>query len=59
MAPVLLGFISGPKELDLPLLGFDFVLVLLELLLGCDVWVSHRLGREKTGRKHMEINCEE
>lgn len=43
---MLLGFIPGPKELDLPLLGFDFVLVLLEFLLGCDVWVSHRLGKE-------------
>ena len=43
MAPVLLGFISGPQELDLPLLGFDFVFMFLELLLGCDVWVSHRL----------------
>lgn len=46
MAPVLLGFISRPEELDLPLLGFDFVLVLLEFLLGCDVWVGHRLGKQ-------------
>lgn len=48
MAPVLLRFITRPKELDLSLLGFDFVLVLLKLLLGCDVWVSHRLRKQKT-----------
>lgn len=43
MAPLLLGFISRSEELDLPLLGFDFVPVLLELLLGSDVWISHSL----------------
>lgn len=47
MAAVLLGFISRPEELDLPLLSFDFVLVLLEFLFGCDVWISHRLRRNK------------
>ncbi len=45
MASALLGFISWPEELDLSLLGFDFVLVFLEFLLGCDVWVSHRLEK--------------
>lgn len=41
---MLLGFISRPEELDLPLLRFYFVLVLFEFLLGCNVRVSHRLG---------------
>lgn len=48
MAPVLLGFISRPEELDLPLLGFDFVLVLFEFLLGCNVGVSYHLGGNET-----------
>lgn len=43
-------FVSGPEEFDLPLFGFDFVFVLLQFLLGSDVWVSHRLReREKRG----------
>lgn len=49
VAALLLGFISRSQEFNLPLLGFDFVLVLLQFLLGCDVWVSDRLGdRNKT-----------
>lgn len=47
VAPVLLGFVSRSEELNLPLLGFNFILVLFEFLLGCDVWVCHRLGREE------------
>lgn len=48
VTPLLLGFISRPQELDLPLLGFDLVLVLFELLLGSDVRVSHRLEEKET-----------
>lgn len=44
VGPAPLGFIPGPEELDLPLLGFYFVLVLLEFLLGGHFWVGHRLG---------------
>lgn len=45
VASLLLSFISRPEELDLPLFGFDFVLVLLQLLLCSDVWVCDRLQR--------------
>lgn len=45
VAALLLGFISRPQELDLPLFGFDFVLVLLQFLLSSDVWVCNRLQR--------------
>lgn len=45
MAPVPFSFISRPKELYLPLFGFNFVLVLLELLLCSNVWVCNRLKK--------------
>lgn len=48
VTPLLLGFISRPQELDLPLLGFNLVLVLFEFLLGSDVRVSHRLEKRET-----------
>lgn len=51
VAALLLGFISWSQEFNLPLLGFDFVLVLLQFLLGCDVWVSDRLGGQNEGRE--------
>lgn len=51
VAALLLGFISRSQEFNLPLLGFDFVLVLLQFLLGCDVWVSDRLGDQNEGRE--------
>ena len=54
---MLLRFVSRPKELDLPLFGFDFVFVLLELLLGSDVWVSHRL-RERVTRDKRSANVQ-
>lgn len=47
MAPVLLGFISRSEELDLSLFGFNFILVLLDFLLGGDVRVGHRLGADE------------
>lgn len=47
VAALLLGFISRSQEFNLPLLGFDFVFVLLQFLLGCDVWVSDRLRPKK------------
>ena len=48
VTPVLLGFVARPQELDFPLLGLDLVLVFLHLLLGSDLWVSHRLLGEGT-----------
>lgn len=51
MAPVLLRFISRPKELDLPLFGFDFIFVLLQFLLSSNVWVSHRLRERDEGEE--------
>lgn len=51
VAALLLGFISRSQEFNLPLLGFDFLLVLLQFLLGCDVWVSDRLRDQKKGRE--------
>lgn len=53
VAALLLGFISRSEEFNLPFLGFDFVLVLLHFLLGCDVWVSNRLGYKKSKTKKM------
>lgn len=53
VTPLLLGFISRPQELDLPLLGFNLVLVLFELLLGSNVGVSHRLEEKETRLKWL------
>lgn len=51
VAALLLGFISRSQEFNLPLLGFYFVFVLLQFLLGCDVWVSDRLRDQKKRRE--------
>lgn len=47
VAPLLLGLVPGPQELDLPLLGLDLVPVLFQLLLGGHVRVGHRLEQRK------------
>lgn len=49
MAPVLLGFVSRPEELNFSLFGFNFILVFLKFLLGSDVRVSHGLGEGRGG----------
>lgn len=47
VTPLLLGLVTGPEELDLPLLGFNLVPVLFHLLLGGHVRVGHRLEDRK------------